>query len=180
MRLVFKILLYLSILFAVIVAQLGISLVLPFPFNNLDLLFLLLLWLLFFWSLENVLLGAIGIGFLLELFTALPFGVNLFSLPLAILLINWFMKTFFTNRSLLIIIIIGSTGVVIYRAVYLLLILASNLFFKTIAFAWQDILLNISAEIILTTIALAVMYLIGLFFTARLRSQYIDLSRRYF
>ena len=73
---------------------------LPFGLASLNLALLAIIFILVFTNLRIAFYWAIGLGFLLDLFTFYPFGSHLFSFSLTLLMSYLLLEKFFTNRSL--------------------------------------------------------------------------------
>ncbi len=68
--------------------------------NNLNLILIISIFILSLRGLEFSINWLLAIGFLLDIYSFLPFGVHLVSFCLAVILINFLLVNFFTNRSL--------------------------------------------------------------------------------
>jgi len=91
-----------NIIFIIFLSIIQISFVSALPgwLNNIN---LIIIFLVFVLSLKGFVYGiwwAIGTGMVLEVYSFLPVGVYLFSLVFAILIANFLLVNFFTNRSL--------------------------------------------------------------------------------
>ena len=73
---------------------------LPAWFNNLNLVLVILVFILGLSDFKLALWWAIGLGFMLDIFSFSPFGVYLICLSLTVGLIYFLLVNFFTNRSL--------------------------------------------------------------------------------
>lgn len=73
---------------------------LPGIFSCLNLVLVMSLYRLGFYGLENTAWWAVAVGVIWDFFSFLPFGSNLLSLFLAVLLGHFLLVNFFTNRSL--------------------------------------------------------------------------------
>ncbi len=69
-------------------------------FNNLNLVLVILVFILGLSNFKLALCWAIGLGFMLDIFSFLPFGIYLTCLSLTIILTHLLLTNFFTNRSL--------------------------------------------------------------------------------
>lgn len=70
------------------------------PADKLNLILVVLIFILGFAGLDYAAWWSVGLGFMLEIFSFLPFGVYLAGLSLTIIVANWLLNYFFTNRSL--------------------------------------------------------------------------------
>jgi len=89
-------------LFIITLAAAQISFIsgLPEPFGNLNLILVILIFILGFASFNSAVWWSFGVGLMLEVFLFLPFGVYLITLVLTIVIANFLLDYFFTNRSL--------------------------------------------------------------------------------
>lgn len=91
-----------NLLFILMLAVVQISFIsgLPGLFNELNLVLTVLIFILGFASFNFAAWWLLGIGFALETFSFLPFGAYLVGLGLTIVIANFLLDYFFTNRSL--------------------------------------------------------------------------------
>jgi hypothetical protein len=80
--------------------QLGAVAAWPFPFNNVDLVVVSLVFLLLIINWQTTMLWVLGTGLILDFYSFHFVGVNLVSLMVAVLASNFLLNHFFTNRSL--------------------------------------------------------------------------------
>lgn len=73
---------------------------LPTGLNNLNLILVILVFILSLVNLDLAVWWVIGAGLLLDMFSSAPFGLYLICLSLTIIIINFLLTNFFTNRSL--------------------------------------------------------------------------------
>lgn len=88
---------------------------LPGWFNNINFLILVLVFILSLKGFAYSFWWAFGAGFILEIYSFLPFGVYVFSLCSAIMFANFLLINFFTNRSLYSYLAISSVAIFIYE-----------------------------------------------------------------
>lgn len=91
-----------NILFIVSLGATQISFIsgLPAPFSHLNLVLVILIFILGFADFNLAVWWSLALGFILEVFFFLPFGAYLVSLILTIVVANFLLDYFFTNRSL--------------------------------------------------------------------------------
>jgi rod shape-determining protein MreD len=104
--------------------QVGFLTGLPFGLASLNLVLVALVFILVFTGLETAFYWAIGLGFLLDLFTFYPFGSHLISFSLTLLAVFLLLEKFFTNRSLYSFLALVTAASVFYQ---LFLLAASGL-----------------------------------------------------
>lgn len=98
-------------------AQISLVSGLPGLANNLNLVLVVLIFILGFSGFDFAAWWTVGIGFLLEIFSFLPFGAYLFSLSLTIIIANFLLNYFFTNRSLYSFLALTGLASVIYELI---------------------------------------------------------------
>ncbi len=104
---------------------------LPGAASGLNLALVVLIFILGFGSFGFALAWAAGLGWLLETFSFLPFGVLLSGLCLTIIISNLLLNYFFTNRSLYSFLALTGLATVVYKLIISLLVLifsVENLF----------------------------------------------------
>ena len=135
-----------------------------------------LIFIIFIFKEKKALFWGIGIGFLLDIFSYIPFGINLVIFFLIISITHFLMKNLLTNRSILSLLILTLIATGIYDILYLIIskfaIQAGGLE-KIIQLNFSTILFQIFANLILVL----VLFLITLKFTKRIHSDLI--SQRY-
>jgi cell shape-determining protein MreD len=100
---------------ATVILQVSFLTTWPSPINGLNLVLSLVIFLVIIMDQKSALVWALVGGFLLELFSGLPFGATSISLLLTVLLTDFLFKNFFTNRSLYSLLILGYLGSVCYH-----------------------------------------------------------------
>lgn len=95
-----KIITNIILIISLAAAQISLISGLPGPAGNLNLALVVLIFILGFADFILAASWAVGLGFLLEVFSFLPFGAHLFSLGLTLVIVNFLLNYFFTNRSL--------------------------------------------------------------------------------
>jgi hypothetical protein len=87
---------------------------LPGMTANLNLVLVILIFILGFSGFDFAILWAVSIGFLFEIFSFLPFGAYLLALSLTIVVANFLLNHFFTNRSLYSFLALTGLATIIY------------------------------------------------------------------
>lgn len=136
------------------VAQISFISGLPAPFNNLNLVLVVLIFILGFTSFNFAVWWSLGVGFVLEVFFFLPFGAYLVSLILTVVIANFLLSHFFTNRSLysflaLVALATASYGLII-NFISLIFFEANKSFFPVKPDFWLLVLEQIGFNLILT------------------------------
>jgi hypothetical protein len=136
---------------------------------------LLLLLIFIITNRENYIWLGVLVGLLLEMFTSVPYGVNLASLVASIIFINWLSLNIFTYRSLYMVFIIGILGSFIYRFIFSVLIFFVSVVNQTDFYLFKGtFLLDIGLEILLTGFALFILYMISIRMLKYLRSDHLS------
>lgn len=170
----------LTILFSLIFIQLSFIGALPDPFNNFDLVFVILFFIVLLIDYKLGLWAALLSGLLLEIYSPLAFGAIFFSLVITIILINFLFNLFFTNRSLYSLLILSSLGVIIFNFL--------NLFYLNLAY-WLKLteikielsshfLVSSSWQLFFTLLTLTIIYIPLRLFSKRFKSVFLVEGRR--
>jgi len=100
----------------------GFFSVLPYPFSQINVAFLLLLSFLLWKESGIVVWMSFAFHFFLELFTASAFGIVLFSGTMTMLIVFWLYQFVITNRSWYATLFLSVLALVVYRILFFLLI----------------------------------------------------------
>jgi hypothetical protein len=103
---------------------------LPVVFKNINLIIIALVFILGLGGFNLAFWWAIGAGFLTDIFSFMPFGINLFCLLAALFIVNFFLANFFTNRSLYSFLVLNLLYTLIFRFFLILLNYAVDYFAK--------------------------------------------------
>ncbi|MFZ2189698.1 MAG: hypothetical protein WA057_04990 [Candidatus Magasanikiibacteriota bacterium] len=142
------------------VLNIGLSYLLPYPFNKINILFIAIIIFILWKNSGTIIWFAFFSHLLLELFSTTPFGIILFSSTISILFTYWLYQEIFTNRSLLSTLAIGFFALFFYRVLYLLLLILAKFLSFTTSIPWQSIFITFFWEFIFTLTALAIIYFI--------------------
>jgi len=157
-----KIITNIILIIALGVVQIALISGLPGMFSNLNLALVILIFILGFSNFDFAVVWTIGFGFLLEIFSFLPFGTYIFSLSLTIVITNFLLTYFFTNRSLYSFLALTGLATVIYQ-----LIINFFIFIEMNSAAvmegnfWSSILEQIGFNLIFTFIIYYIIYFLG-------------------
>jgi len=147
------------------VVQIALVSGLPGMFSNLNLVLVILIFILGFSGFNLAVLWAVGLGFLLEVFSFLPFGAYLFSLSLAVIIANWLLNYFFTNRSLYSFLALTGLVTVIYELIVnffvLIFVEISSAASITAGNSWFSMLGQIGLNLMFTFIIYYIIYFLG-------------------
>lgn len=131
---------------------------LSFPFNHINIIASLFLLLLTVSTNKRVLWLALIISYFSELFSSVPFGIATAALLTSLLIINWFQMNILTNRSVYMIFLSAILGIALYRIIFIFLLAAYNYFFNLPNLPYKEIMADAGWEIMLSSIALFVLY----------------------
>lgn len=129
-----------------------------YPISEFNIILIVLIFVLVLGNFELALYFSIGLGFLADIFSFLPFGFYLIILPLLTIGINFLFSNFFTNRSLYSFLSLGILGSLIYDVLifigrYLISLFEnSKINFSLVSFSSYEVhhlLLNSTAIVIL-------------------------------
>lgn len=180
LRDVIKIALYLLGVYLLVTVQLSFLQSLSYPWSQISLIIAAVYLVGLVWNYQLGLLTAGWAGFLLELYSPLTPGAILGPLILSLLIINFLFNLLFTNRSIYSVIILTLVGGVFYH-------LSQGLYqFIGSSAGWNYRYLEISRyflqamiwQIVLTTLIVAVIFLIFYRFSRVTRSNFLLSSRR--
>jgi rod shape-determining protein MreD len=132
----------------------------------------ILVFVLFAFNKNLALFWSISLGFLLDVYSALPFGSHLISLYLILLAVFFLAKNFITNRSYLSLTILTILATLLNNLfLYLIqkIILLSSVPNKLIIINWQIVFIQIISNLILISIIFYITYK----FTTRLKTDSI-------
>lgn len=174
-----KIIVNLIFIIGLVALQLSFISGLPGPFSNLNLVLVVLVFILGFASFNSAVWWSVGAGFMLEFFSFLPFGAHLFSLGLTIIIANFLLNYFFTNRSLysfLILIVLATLAYeLIINLISLIFTEANQHFFGSSINFWALTLEQILLNLLLTVIIYYLVHFIG----KNLRPVFLIKSKKY-
>jgi len=149
---------------ALSVAQVSFINGLPGSFTDLNLVLVILIFILGFAGFNYAICWSFGVGFILEIFFFLPFGTYLISLILTIIIANFLLDYFFTNRSLYSFLALVALTTAIYEliinSISLIFLEANKYFFLADFDFWTAILKQIGLNLLLTVF---IYYLINFF-----------------
>ena len=146
-------------------AQIALVSGLPLLAGNLNLALVILIFILGFSSFNFSAWWVAGVGFLLEIFSFLPFGAYLVSLSLTIIIANWLLNYFFTNRSLYSFLALTGLATVIYELIINLFVFIFDAANSAASFTegsfWLFMLEQIGLNLLFTFIIYYIIYFLG-------------------
>lgn len=106
---------FLLALALIFVAHTAVSYLLPFPFNQINVAFLSLMWLVVYRNDSHMLWLALGITILIDVFSSSPFGLLSASVIIALVSVRRLFFVVFTNYSWYNVLLLGLVGYVFYK-----------------------------------------------------------------
>ena len=178
MKIIFHILIDFLMLICLVIGHIALSLFCPYPLSKISIYFAgLILWLL--WNPRGRIVWYTFFAcFVIELYSVMPFGLNLFSGTAAMLFAFWLYRHIFTNRSWYACFVLSIVVLGIYRSLYSIGLLFLNLFGKYVEISWQSLFFTSFWEMMLTTLMVGFLYFIISLFSNKLNPRVIE--ARYF
>jgi len=170
-----KVLLNLILVMVIVVFQLSFISGLPGWLNNLNFVLVILIFILTFSDLKIVLWWSIGVGWLCDIYSFLPFGFYLVSLFLTMLIANFLLTNFFTNRSLYSFLALTFFSTLFYEFFLFLMIYVWQLFVDPILFFafTKEFWLKITEQAILNLLFVFILYYIISFVSHKLKPVFL-------
>lgn len=150
--------------------HIGLAFILPYPLSKLNIIFVLLIILLFWWDSGYIIWLSFFANFIIELYATTPFGILLFSGTISMLVAFWLYKYLFTNRSWYAAAGLGFLTIIIYRALYLLGLLFCEVIGAVAVWPWQNILMTLVWELVFSVPTVALFYFIISRFSRELKT----------
>lgn len=145
-----------------------------YPWDLPNIIMLAFLWLIIFNPREKYVLIASYAVLICDLFYVSNFGIESFSQITALLLANWLLLNFFTNRSLITVFLTGLVAMIAYRTIFMALIFFNSSVSERLKPSWIYLIKNFSAEALVTATVLCLIFLLSSIFIKRLRPEYIS------
>jgi len=160
MKLLGKILLIFFSLVVLIAFSMGTSYLLPQPFSNINIIFLILIIIMMARDSGLVVWISFFIHFFIELYSSTPFGLILFSGTISILIIFWLYKNIFTNRSWYSAMALSVLALLLYRLLYLSVLTLLQLFELTSLTLKKITFITFGWEILFTCLLTGLIYFV--------------------
>ena len=178
-RFIFSIFYYIVVISCATIIHVAIIQLLPFPFNQINSILLVVVGLLILTVDIQNLWVSVFFGFLLELLSTIPFGITIAAFVISMTLVYWILTNIFTHRSIYIVFFMGGKGIFTYRAIITTLLVLNNFFHPgTYLLDLGVVGVNLGIEIILTTTALATLYALSHLFVKKLKPEYVIRERK--
>ena len=108
-----------------------------------------------------------------DLFERSPFGLVSISMLITLFVMHWLLLNIFTNRSVIIVFLIGASSIILYRTLY---IISNSLYYafkNEGSLSWNIVTIYLK-ETILTAILLSLGYVISTVFIRHLHPEYVN------
>ena len=166
---------YFLLVWVLVITQIGFINSLPYGWNRIDLIIWGLILFLFFFDYKVTLGLALGMGFLLDIFSFEFFGIYLLTLFLTVLISEFLLNNFFTNRSTYSFLALTFFTTLFYNFTFYLLVyvgrfLEDKAFFLFTANFW----LGLSLEIIWSSVFVWFFFMVMNLTTNRLKPVFLD------
>lgn len=116
-----KIIINLLLIFALGICQISFIYGLPTWFKNINLIIIFIVFILSYNGYQLAFWWTVGAGLVLDMYSFAPWGTNFFSLMVTLMIINFLLVNFFTNRSLYSFAILTMSASISYRGIFILL-----------------------------------------------------------
>jgi len=160
-------------------AHISVSNFFNYPINQINVIYLFLLWQIIVKRESKYLIGlAICCGLFIEIYSTMPHGIYLLSLLFAVIFVRWILQNIFSSRSTHIVLLSFLIGLVVYRLFFFSLL---AIFFRSNPFAINLNLIylyNIAWEITLNLFIVLIFYLVTYKFIKALNPAYISLKKK--
>ncbi len=170
--LLFKIFLTLIIF----IINIGIANLLPQPWNHINLIILIAIWLLIFRNQFEFIRYLFVLSIISELFHSTPFGLNTAALIITVAALDWLLLNLLTNRFFLIVFVAGVLSIIIYRLTAILLLYLSSFIIGGSVNLSQSFLLTLFLEALVNGVILVIAYLVPTIYTKKFNPSYLNES----
>ena len=157
-----------------ITVHLSIINLFPYPFNYINILFVIMIWPLIFSEKKRLLTLAVPLTFFMELFSSAPFGINIVSIICSLIFVRWLLLNLFTNRSIYIVFLAGLFVTITYRLLFMLFLFGASLIQHHNNFSFSIFLfINALWSSFLTAVLLVLAYTMMSIYRRRFNPGYI-------
>lgn len=160
MRITGKIILFFLSLFFLSAIHIGASYFLPFPWSKINLIFLLLVIIMMWRDTSLIVWVAFFTHLIIELYSATPFGVQLFSSTIGMLFTFWIYRNLFNNRSWYSAMAITAFSLTVYRLLYTASLILLKFLGIIVSIPWKNAAETFVWEILLTVFGTGITYFI--------------------
>ncbi|PIR74495.1 MAG: hypothetical protein COU35_02340 [Candidatus Magasanikbacteria bacterium CG10_big_fil_rev_8_21_14_0_10_47_10] len=144
-------------LVAITVLHIGLSYLLPHPWNNMNILISTLMLFLVFTESPVVVWMTMAVFYVIELYAIIPFGIHIFSATMSTLLSLWAYRYVVTGRRWYSTLALTAFAILVYRITYTILLVATSQ--AAIPFsAYGDLSIQYAWEMLLTSLLTIFLY----------------------
>lgn len=159
MKFLGRVIWFFGIVLAMIAAQIFIINFLPYPFNQINFIFSILLALITAGAVKKVFWLALIVSYFLDLFSGAPFGLGIAATLLSLFFIKWLQFNIFTNRSIYMVFLSTIIGLALYRFLFILFLSVNNYFTGQTMGYYEQISAEAFWEIALSSVMLLLFYI---------------------
>jgi len=175
MKKYFVVLLYIGLLFLIVFGQLSWINSWPYVFSRINIILLALILFLFFLDFKKVILLALGLGFLLDIFSWQLFGFYSLTLFTVVVLADFLLTNWFTNRSTYSFLALTFFTTLSYNFILYFLFYLSNFLSDGGFFLWQaNFWVGLSWELIWSLGIIFLFFWVMNLTTTRLKPVFLD------
>lgn len=157
----------------IFVVHIAINYLVPTPFNYVNVILIFLAWVTFRQNNNQPVWFALALGFLIELFSADHFGLSMAALVSSVIVLNWLLRTVFTNYSWYMILCASALFVVTYQVATLIFRAIAQIVLRQPLYFTSAVIKEISVEALVNAVILAVVYLLMASTSKRQSPRYI-------
>lgn len=113
---------------AMLTGQIFIINFLPYPLNQINFIFAILLAFITAEDVKKVFWLALTVSYFSDLFSGSPFGIGIAATLISLFFIKWLQSNIFTNRSVYMVLLSAVIGVTLYRFLSIIFLTVNNYF----------------------------------------------------
>lgn len=159
--------------FTVFIVHIGLANILPNPWNNLNILLLISIWLIINREYFSFIKYLFIISLISELFHSTPFGLITATLFLTIIIFDWFLLNILTNRFFLMVWVAGFLSTISYQIIFIFLIYIKSYFSGMHLVLNQGFYMQIIWSSIINGSILTIAYLIYILYHKKYNPSYL-------
>ncbi len=103
---------------SILILHMGFTILAPYPLNTLQVALLLLAYIIIIKRAGTTVWMAFVIGFVFDIFSAIPFGIFILSYTLTTLLLYWLFRDILTQQSFWAVAALTAAGLVVFRLIF--------------------------------------------------------------
>ena len=145
---------------AMLATQIFIINFLPYPLNQINFIFLVLLAFIIAGETKKVFWLALVVSYFSDLFSGSPFCLGGAATLISLFLIKWLQFNIFTNRSIYMVFLSAIIGITLYRFLFITFLTIGNYFGDQTAWYYGQINAETLWEIILSSALLLIYYIL--------------------